>query len=257
MIMLMNLERRITRRRIILGAGAVFGTVFVGPPLLHIENTLRVFGAVLGNEVDCAEGKEPKEKSYPFDAIVVPGAGSVLTSQGSFPNDYGKLRLEAAALAYLQKMAPRIILLDGTKSPQEDEHVNEKYLKDAFRNITGSELPQEAIIRENRSINTATNMQELSKITKEQNIVKVLIITNDFHKTRATLFACYNNVAASSISAEELIIDADPNRRQEIHTLYHTREVGEMENKELYKTILSLWDPNGTVSTFLKKLQTR
>ena len=224
MILPMDLERKISRR-IVLKAGAVGFVFFIGPPLLHINNTLRVLGTALGNEVQCVANKEAREASYPFDAIVVPGAGGVLTSQGFAPNDYGKMRLEAAALAFARKMAPRIILLDGAKSPQEDGHANKEYLKNIFRDVFGQELPEEAIISENRSINTATNMKELSKIAKELNLVKVTIVTNDFHKTRATLFACQFDVAASSISAEELIIDAYPDRKQKIHALYHTREL--------------------------------
>lgn len=255
MILPMDLERKISRR-LVLGSGVVgIGVAVIGPPLLHINNTLRVLGTALGNETDCASGKEAKDKSYPFDAIVVPGAGSVLTSQGFAPNDYGKMRLEAAALAYFQKMAPRIILLDGVKSLQEDGYASKEYLRNTFGDVFGQELPEEAIIGENRSVNTATNMKELSKIVKELNLVKVVIVTNDFHKTRATLFACQNDVAASSISAEELIIDAYPARKQEIHTLYHTREVGEIENKELREIIWSLWDPKGTIPTLLRKLQ--
>lgn len=251
----MNLERKITRR-LVLKAGIVgIGAAFVGPPLLHPNNTLRLLGTALGNEVDCTAGKEAKEQGYPFDAIVVPGAGSVWTNEGFIPNDYGKLRLEAAALAFERRMAPRIILLDGLKNPQEDADVNKKYLKNKFKDTFGQELPQDAIITENRSINTRTNMQELSKIKKELiNLAKVIIVTNDFHKTRATLFACQYDIAASAISAEELIIDAYPHRQQEIHALYHTREVGEIETKELIEIIWSLWDPKGTIPTLLTQL---
>lgn len=108
---------------------------------------------------------------------------------------------------------------------------------------------------ENRSTNTATNMRELSKIAKELGLVKVLIVTNDFHTSRATLFACQYDVAASSISAEELITDAYPDRKREIISLYHTREVGDIENKELLEVIGLLWDPHGRIPTLLTNLQ--
>lgn len=255
MIGLMNPERK-RGRRWILRAGTVgIGVAVVGPPLWHINNTLRILGTAFGNDIDCTNGKEAKEKGYPFDAIVVPGAGSVWTDEGFIPNDYGRIRLEAAALAFARKLAPRIILLDGANSLPEDNQTNREYLKQTFGDTFGQELPEEAIIGENHSINTATNMRELKKIAKEHNLLKVIIVTNDFHKTRATLFACQFDIAASSISAEELIIDAYPERKQEVHRLYHTREVGEIENKELLKIIWSLWDPNGRVPTWLTKLQ--
>lgn len=252
------LERRVSRRFILraVGLGTV-GTVVV-PPLLHIDNTLRVFKSVaFGEKVDCAQDKEGEIQNYPFDAIVVPGGGSVTTPQGvHIPSYYQQLRLDGAAIAYSKKLAPRIILLDGVKGPSEDGLTSKTYLQKSLRRLTGENafLPDEAIIIENRSINTATNMRELRKIVAAQNIKKVLIVTNEYHERRATLFSCEYGVPASSSSAEDLIIEADPERKDEIHNLYHTSEVRAIEAKETLEVIWSLWDPKGHVPTLLKKL---
>lgn len=252
------LERRVNRRFILkaVGLGTV-GTVIV-PPLVHIDNTLRVFkAAVFREKVDCAGDREAENKNYPFDAIVVPGGGSVLTPEGLYiPSDYQQLRLEGAAVAYSKNLAPRIILLDGAKNPIEDGLTSKRYLQESLKRLVGGNafLPDEAIIVENRSINTATNMSELRKIVAAQNIKTVLIVTNEYHERRATLFACEYGVPASSAAAEDLIIEVDPERKGEISRLYHTPQVGTIETKETLEVIWSLWDPKGRVPTLLKKL---
>lgn len=251
------LERRIDRRLILRVAGLGTALVVAGPPLLHINNTIRLFGAAFGQEIDCATDKEAESKSYPFDAIVVPGGGTVLTPQGTrIPSDYQQLRLEGAAVAYSKNLAPRIILLDGIKGPFDGGLTSKTYLQESFQKLTGGNafLPDEAIIIEHRSINTATNMSELRRIVVARNIKKVLIVTNEYHETRATLFACEYGVPASSTSAEDLIIEVDPERKGEIHRLYHTPQVGTIETKETLEVIWSLWDPKGRVPTLLRKL---
>lgn len=89
----------------------------VGPPLLHLESSLRVIGAFLGRRIDCGIGIEPQNLNYPFDAIAVPGSAIVRMADGTdVPDEREKIRLEAAAIAYLNKFAPKIILLNGEKN---------------------------------------------------------------------------------------------------------------------------------------------
>jgi hypothetical protein len=122
------------------------------------------------------------------------------------------------------------------------------------REITGESLPNNALIVENKSINTATNMNELKKIVEAENINKVLIITNDYHERRATLFACERGIPSGSGSAESIIKAFDPSRTSEINRLYHTPEAGSNETKELLEVVWSIWDTGGKVPTLLVKL---
>ena len=252
------LERNVNRRFILRAIGLGTAGLVVVLPLLHIDNTLRVFRSVaLGEKVDCVPDTEGEVKNYPFDAIVVPGGGTVTTPQGAhIPNYYQQLRLDGAAIAYSKNLAPRIILLDGAKGPLEDGLTSKTYLQESLRRLAGgnASLPDEAIIIENRSINTATNMRELRKIVAAQNIKKVLIVTNEYHERRATLLSCEYGVPASSSSAEDLILEVDPERKGEIHNLYHTSEVRIIKTKEELEVIWSLWDPKARAPTLLKKL---
>lgn len=241
----MGVERKVTRRVFL---GILAGTA-VGFPFLHPESTLRAMGAILGKSVDCGNNKEPQGSKYPFDAIVVPGAGIVETIDGNHtPSELGKMRLEAAAIAYSKGLAPSIVLVGWENTPKENGFTQKIYLQDAFKKLTGNLIPDEAILIEGLSINTATNMEELSK----HNIKTALIVTNRFHKERSTLFACEYGIAASSLSAEDLILKQDPTRAEAIRAMYDSWEIKLAQAKEELELVLAIWDPKGAIPTLLK-----
>lgn len=220
----------------------------IAPPLFHLESTQRVLGAIVSGKVECGGDAEAQRQPYPFDAIVVPGVGNDKTTDGDYtPNKDERMRLEAAALAFLQGLAPTIILMDGPRNPRENGSVEKTYLQSFFRELTGGaeEIADETVILGMRSINTATAMDELARIARRHNIGKVLIITNSYHQMRATLLACENGVAASSQSAES-ILTGQNFQRYDSWTMIVTRLKEELE------IIWAIWDPKGIVPTMLK-----
>lgn len=237
----MSLERRISRRRFLEVALGFSVAAVAEPYLVAGENAGRVIGSLLGNGVDCTNNKESQNPQYPADAIAVPSGGIKWTDNGSCElKEDSKTRLEAAAIAYLNRLAPLIVLLGVEKSPT-DENLSKVYLQQAFSRLTENKrsIPEEAIVMENNSINTATNMREFSEIAEEREIKKVLIVTSSFHEDRATLLACANNVAAYSVSAEELVTS------QSLDTPWLTRI------KEAFEKLTMLWDSKGEAQTLL------
>ena len=93
------------------------------------KNTVRTLIALSGGTVDWVSGLEKRQGNFPYDTIAVPGAGVVINEDGSAePNEFEKLRLEAATLAYIYGFAPKIILLDGAMGPQVKSYPIKTYL---------------------------------------------------------------------------------------------------------------------------------
>lgn len=250
MISLMSSERTFGRRFFLKATILVGGGALIVPPLLNIENTLRVINAVVGKDVECAS-QEVQEGEYLFDAIVVPGAGNIKTADGNhLPSNFGNLRLEAAAIAYFRKIAPAIILLGKEEGSLANE-TSRKALDSYYRKLAGEEafIPDWAILSEENSINTATNMSELAKITVAREIGNVQIVTNTSHTARSALFACANGVFASAVSAEKLIVSQYPERAEEIAEMYDSWEL-----KEALEVVFAAWDPKGTGPTLLRRI---
>lgn len=229
------------RKRVMMLAAA--GTVILTPILMDTGNAKRVAGALFTGNVDCTARQKPKDPDHPFDAIVIPGAGSIKALDGNaVPGEAGQIRIKAGARLYLAGYAPTIILLDGAAGPGEKPSISKKYLQRLLDDNTRI-IPNETILAENDSVNTATNMKKLAEIVEETDIRLVVIVSSASHVSRATVLACANGVSALSLPAEDLLIKQDPtsSTRMLITTL-----------KEKIETLLLLWDPKGTLPTFLK-----
>lgn len=218
-------------------------------PVVNIGNTRFVVEAIIRNRADCGDGVGANNRNYPFDAIVIPGGGTVRTTNNDIvPSFEQEVRLGAAAVAYSKGLAPRIVLLDGESGFKGGStETGEGFLQAAFVKVGYSgKIPAKGdILVDGKSTNTATNMQALARISTEHKIGKVAMITNRFHLLRATLSACINGVATSPIAAEDLTgIDENQAIRPSLLT----------KIKERLEVALLIWDPNGIVPTALKKM---
>jgi len=249
-------QRHIDLKSIIQVVALGLTALTVGPPLIHIDNATRAIQAVFTGETGCLNSVESSVVGYPFDVIVVPGASHIKTGDGGFePGEQGKMRLEAAAIAYYHKMAPYIVLLNGTVTPGEDKFTELKFIQRAYARIAGENqvIPQNDIFAENTSINTATNMDELALIAKIHQIRSALIVTNRHHEPRATLFACRRGIPSSSLSAEEILLSEHPEYADAIQKMYATSEMEYAQRKETLELILAIWDPDALIPTYLRK----
>src|SRR3989344_6583130 len=126
-----NSPQGYTRRQFIRDAlMATFFTVAI-QPLQDLKSAGRVLDVISGNgkNVDCFDESISESNKYPYDAIIVLGAGIGITPEGiGVPNEYQKLRLEAAAISYIRKKASKIILLDGKIDSGIDPLIDQKYL---------------------------------------------------------------------------------------------------------------------------------
>ncbi len=152
-------------------------------------------------------------------------------------------------------MVPLIILLDGETGSVDEQFVTLTYLQETFKQLNGEDalIPPGALVVEDSSFNTATNIEALARIANGRNIKRVLIVTNDFHRARATLLACANGLAATSGSAETIVLQQNPERRAEINLI---REEGYRQNgKEIPEIISQLWSPKGELQVFFWEMR--
>ena len=225
---------------------AAAGAVILAPVLMDTGNAKRVASAFFGGRVDCTAGLEPENPDYRFDAIVRPGAGSIAALDGdAIPSEAGQIRLKAGARAYLAGYASRIILLDGAVGPGEKPSISKKYLQRLLGD-NARMIPNEAILEEHDSVNTATNMEKLAEIVEEKGIRLVVIVSSASHISRATVLACAHGVKAASLPAEDILIKQDPlpSTRMFFTTL-----------KEKFETLLLLVDTQGRFPTLFKQIQ--
>lgn len=227
----------------------------VGKPFIDTSNTQLALQALAGNQIQCANGIDPLDPRYPYDAIVVPGAGLIEISEGNYvPSHSAEMRLEGAAIAFERKLAPIIILLDGKMNPGE-ELVDTRYVQKIYKELTGKTIPNNKIIVETESINTATNMEQLKKILTDYGFKKVVIVTNEFHEPRSILFACRRGIAAYPLSAEDLIVSQNPMSIQAIHIVNESSGKKDIRRKEALEIALAIWDTDGWVPTLIRSLE--
>ena len=249
-------RRNISTGRYLMNITALLLTIaVVGKPFLERENTDLALQALAGNQIQCANGVDTLDQRYPYDAIVVPGAGLIEKSKGVFvPSSFGEMRLEGAAIAYERELAPTIILLEGKMNPGE-ELVDTRYIQKIYKGLTGKTVPDNQIIVETESINTATNMEKLRKILTDYGLKKVVIVTNEFHEPRSILFACKRGIAAYPLSAEDLIVSQNSMSTQAIRIINESPGNKDIKRKEALEILLAIWDTEGWVPTFIRSLE--
>ena len=116
-----------------------------------------------------------------FDAIVVLGAQVLPSGE---PNTQLQWRLDAALRAWEKKQAPIVTTgAQGKDEPMPEAEAMKTYL------MTHG-IPEEMILTDPDSFNTSQNLKNAAALLKErQEILKVLIVTSDYHIPRAMALA--------------------------------------------------------------------
>lgn len=243
----LHLLPKITKMNILRGTLAVTAAVTF-QAMRNPQNTELVYKYYTDQSVECFNRVDSENEAYPFDAIVVLSGGVGLTPEGeSIPNDFYKLRLEAAAISYIRGQAPRIIIHDGKMDTSIDPSTSQRFLKEEVSRLSGgkTELPDNAIIQEKDSLNTAGNIFELSKLVEQFNLNNLFLISNFFHLDRATMNSCARDLNVYPKAAEDIIIEFDPSREGLIREFYASKQLDNLILKENLVILESLVDPEG------------
>lgn len=129
------------------------------------------------------EGSVQKTVPSPeqYDAIIVLGAQ--VLPDGS-PSVQLGWRLDAAYEAYQQKPVPVVVCgARGKDEPMTEADAMKQYL-------TNKGVPDETILKDPDSFNTRQNLKNASDLLKKKTgIIKVLIVTSDYHVPRSMAIA--------------------------------------------------------------------
>ena len=244
-------ERGPTLRNLIEVGGLIF--VFFGVPFLNHDTTGRVLRALAGEKVDCSSG-EPADKTYPFDVIAVPGAGIDFDSKGlPHPNVFQLQRLQAAAALYTI-YGSEILLLDA--GPEDTAVTSVKYLQEQVDKISGRtvKLNSGKVSIITNTINTASNMQDLSEVMKSKGMKTAVIVTQDFHTYRTAVLACANGINSEVVSVEHVAGALYPGELPRIIQLNTTPEMQRITFIDKLKTLPAMYDPKGNISIMVKEI---
>lgn len=215
-------------------------------PTTQPANTAFILESLIKNRADCSTNISASTPGYLFDGAFMPAAGVIRNPDGTIePSAEGKTRLEAVAFAVSTKrLAPMIFLLGESKG----ESVDREYLRQI-----APDIPDEVIQEEDGSVNTTTNMEGGAKIAQEKGMKRFAIVTSASHLLRATVLACTHGLAAAPFSAEQLLIEKDPQRAPALDKMNSSLRKFFTRIKETLEVLWMLEDPKGDSLTWLRK----
>lgn len=121
-------------------------------------------------------------KSFPYSAIVVPGAGSDRTTWSL--SAASRLRAEIAARRYKERKAPLIIVSGGYVHPNQTPYAEAIEMKKTL--VADLGVPEEAVIVDPHARHTTTNLRNAARLMYRYGIpfaAKALITTDSFQST--------------------------------------------------------------------------
>lgn len=224
----------------------------LGPPVYNHDISVNVIGGLSGADVGCSSPEE-LSGTYPYDVIAVPGASLYynLDTKSYEPSTFERRRLDAAALLYIHGYADTVVLLSGKKDVGLDATASAQYLIDQVSRYSQGAIAitMDQIVVEGNSINTATNIRELSKITPDG---RIIFADDEFHSLRTIIYACAQGLNADMMTVEEVFNTFQPDGLDQISIDSKLEDMPIMEFKELLEIILVMYDREVYLPTFIK-----
>lgn len=134
-----------------------------------------------------------RREACPSDVIIVLGAQVRPTGE---PSNILEYRLIAASELYARALAPVIIVCgaQGGDEPMPEAVIMRDYLMQKG-------VPEHAILLEDKSTSTITNLENAKAIMDERGFESAIIATSDYHMTRALYVARKLSIDASGASS--------------------------------------------------------
>lgn len=193
------------------------------------------------------------EKTY--DAVIALGKNWYYSNNG-VPialSVESKVTALAAGILYLQGKVKRIIFATGTTT--SNPNLSEAREMAKFLRKCLPSIPEEALLLEERSFDTAGNAEETRKIIEEIGIDTIALLTVGYHAERAArLFKSYSVSISAVLNSEDLLSEtlAGTEAADTIQEYFRSKNVIHERLKEAALSLLvRTIDPNGT--NFIRK----
>lgn len=205
------------------------------------------------------ESEKTKEIPEQFDALVVLGQNWREHPPGKEPEKFklrlsleGKMSSLAAGEMFRAGLVDKIIVSGGRTVGQEYSSESEemaKYLKKKYPDI-----PEEAIILEERSIDTAENAELVAEIIRNNPALqKLALVTTDVHLPRSEKLFREFGLEITPFPTEELLKKRSPHYEHFVESYLKSNRTKIEKIKELILRSLLYVDVRGRIPRLLTK----
>ncbi len=169
---------------------SLLAAIILGIPTINFDTTKMVLKHLSGGVPDCSHG-EAANPSRPYDLIAVFSAGTYVDGDGKIhPNTAQRERLQAAAKAYVERQADKILIIDAGDNNVAEASI--EFIQQEVKQIShgNTELDRNSVDIADGSVNTATNARDLRTYSDLHGYKKILGITHASHAPRAEILSC-------------------------------------------------------------------
>ncbi|MDO8547813.1 MAG: YdcF family protein [Nitrospirales bacterium] len=136
----------------------------------------------------------------------------------------------------------------GTDCPSEAEAMR-AYIRKKFPDV-----PDQAILLEESSIDTAENAELIRTMTQDRAPQRITLLTIGFHLPRSlALFPIYGLPVERGIASETILAERSPHHQRFIRTFLKSRRVKSETMKEALLRLLLLVDPRAKIPRLLTR----
>lgn len=200
-------------------------------------------------EIKSEEGTNIEKEKEPkmFEAVII------LSSMPDFDRDKnhvklsfdGKMRAIATGEMYKEGLFEKLIISGGKTFGEElpsEAQIIADYLIKHF------EISEEAIIREEASINTMENIKNIEKVLEDRKINgKLAVITSAYHIERLQKILENEGLEANAITAEEMLLKRSGHYKPLLEKYLSSGSMKVKEVKEAILRSLLIIDPKGKI----------
>jgi len=153
-------------------------------------------------------------------------------------------RFDALAAGELWHPGMEIIFSSGSTVPglPSEAAAMKKYMQTHVNNRFGRpKVPEDAILLEEKSIDTAGNAEEVARLLKERTYRCIGLVSVGYHVNNAArLFKNYGVPINQKFASEEIVRQISPRHERIVENWKKTKRIKDEHRKEMLRTILLL-----------------
>ncbi len=172
--------------------------------VLAMASTPLVANTALKHLEDFKEARPLEEEPSAPVIVVLGGTVAIYTDANYPPEEVGGSRIATAAKLYKLQKAARIIVTSGIRYERADGSTRTE-ADDMRELLIESGVPPEAIVAEDRALNTKENAFYTAKLLAKIPTNEILLVTSAYHLKRATELFRASDLVVHPVAAGRLI----------------------------------------------------